>query len=440
MKSRTEFGENCKARREILIKAVIQAIPSYATSVFRFPAGLCQEITSMANRYWWGQCQGERKIHWLNKKHLVQQKMQGGIGFRDLQLFNKALLAKQGWRLIQNPASLVCRILKSKYFPRTTFLEATVLNNPSYLWRSILVAKDVLNMGLRWRVGTGSKINIWKDPWLLCSTTYRVISPVFAQTSNNSVDSLIDAATMTWNKEKIEAMFLPRDSELIQQIPLSIRRPSDILIWSSTTKGEYIVKSAYHMLFNQQNNSEPTTSTTGNSNSGLWRAVWKAQVQPKPYANVLLVLLFFIWSWASLEKCDAALNIGVPTIKWRAPVVHGGDFFQEHARTILVGLRFALDIGIFRVEVEEGCSDLIGMVQKGSPCLAANGVLVDDICGFIPNFQFISFSFVKNICNKVATALATEALSSTSESSMVGRLSCIQGRLHVQMRVCNCTP
>ena len=157
----------------------------------------------------------------------------------------------------------------------------------------------------------------------------------------------------------------------------------------------------------------------------------------------------------SLEKCDAALNISVPTIKWRALVganykmnvacrlnaakdrvgvgivirdsngivcgafctstVHGGDFFQEHARTILVGLCFALDIGIFRVEVEEGCSDLIRMVQKGSPCLAANGVLVDDICGFIPNFQFISFSFVKNICNKVATALATEALSSTSD-------------------------
>jgi hypothetical protein len=157
----------------------------------------------------------------------------------------------------------------------------------------------------------------------------------------------------------------------------------------------------------------------------------------------------------SLEKCDAALNIGIPTIKWRAPVganykmnvacrlnaakdhvgvgivirdskgivcgafctsiVHGGDFFQEHARAILVGLRFALDIGIFRVEVEEGCSDLFGMVQKGSPCLAANGVLVDDICGFIPNFQFISFSFVKNICNKAITALAIEALSLTSD-------------------------
>ena len=84
-------------------------------------------------------------------------------------------------------------------------------------------------------------------------------------------------------------------------------------------------------------------------------------------------------------------------------IVHGGDFFQEHACAILVGLRFALDIGIgiFWVEVEEGCSDLIGMVQKGSPCLAANGVLVDDICGFIPNFQFINFLLLKIFVTKL---------------------------------------
>ncbi len=30
-------------------------------------------------------------------------------------------------------------------------------------------------------------------------------------------------------------------------------------------------------------------------------------------------VVFYLES-GSLEKCDAALNIGVPTIKWRAPV------------------------------------------------------------------------------------------------------------------------
>ena len=40
-----------QAGREVLIKAVIQAIPTYAMSCFKFPAGLCDDLCSMANRF-----------------------------------------------------------------------------------------------------------------------------------------------------------------------------------------------------------------------------------------------------------------------------------------------------------------------------------------------------------------------------------------------------
>jgi hypothetical protein len=43
------------------------------------------------------------------------KKKQGGMGFRDLREFNKALLVKQVWRLLKNPNSLVAIIYKAKY-------------------------------------------------------------------------------------------------------------------------------------------------------------------------------------------------------------------------------------------------------------------------------------------------------------------------------------
>ena len=70
--------------REVLIKSVIQAIPSYAMGCFKLPIGLCEDIEAMIRRYWWGQRGDRRKIHWLRWSELTKSKMVGGMGFRDL--------------------------------------------------------------------------------------------------------------------------------------------------------------------------------------------------------------------------------------------------------------------------------------------------------------------------------------------------------------------
>ena len=56
------------------------------------------------------------------------------MGFRDLVLFNQALLVKQGWRLLQQPTSLLSRVLKAKYFPNCSFMEADIPGHSSFSW------------------------------------------------------------------------------------------------------------------------------------------------------------------------------------------------------------------------------------------------------------------------------------------------------------------
>ena len=136
-----------KARKEVLIKAVAQAIPTYTMSCFRLPDSLCEELTSMIRKFWWGQQKEEKRIAWLSWEKLCVPKSCGGMGFKQLKYFNMALLAKQGWRLQTNPNSLVYWVLKARYFPQCEFIEASLGNNPSYSWHSVLSAKHLVREG-----------------------------------------------------------------------------------------------------------------------------------------------------------------------------------------------------------------------------------------------------------------------------------------------------
>lgn len=65
------------------------------------------------------------------------RKEDGGMGFYDFQAFNLALLAKQGWKFVDDPNALLTRVFKTKYFPNGDFLNANLGHNPSYCWCSV---------------------------------------------------------------------------------------------------------------------------------------------------------------------------------------------------------------------------------------------------------------------------------------------------------------
>ncbi|BBH01968.1 RNA-directed DNA polymerase reverse transcriptase-related family protein, partial [Prunus dulcis] len=140
-----------EASKEVLIKSVIQAIPSYPMGVFQLPKSLCKELSSLCARFWWG------KTHNL-----------GGLGFRDFEQFNKALVAKQGWRLLINANSFVGQVYRGRYFPNGDFLNAPLANSPQLIWRSLIWGWELLAAGLRWRIRDGLSIKLIETLGCLC--------------------------------------------------------------------------------------------------------------------------------------------------------------------------------------------------------------------------------------------------------------------------------
>lgn len=107
------------AGKEVLVKVVGQAIPTYVMSCYKIPEYVCHEIEYLIASFWWGAKNGERNLHWLSWDKLSKVKGVGGLGFRGISDFNSCLLGKHYWRLLSQESLLVGKVLKERYFPRT---------------------------------------------------------------------------------------------------------------------------------------------------------------------------------------------------------------------------------------------------------------------------------------------------------------------------------
>lgn len=148
------------AGKEVLIKAVVMAIPTCTMSCFKIPKGICKDISKKVANFWWGGDEKQKKMHGVNWNILTEVKGKGGMGFRDLEFFNIALLAKQLWRIITQPDLLVSRIIRKKYWHSEHDWRVETTKNASFVWKSISSARHLLEYGMRRRVGNGNNIRI----------------------------------------------------------------------------------------------------------------------------------------------------------------------------------------------------------------------------------------------------------------------------------------
>ncbi|XP_010490174.1 PREDICTED: uncharacterized protein LOC104767908 [Camelina sativa] len=101
-----------KGGKEVKIKSVATAVSTFVMSCFRIPKMITSKLTIAMEKFWWSTNGQSGGTHWLAWEKLCCSKQLGGLGFRNVDDFNSALLAKQLWHLIEFPDSLYARVFK----------------------------------------------------------------------------------------------------------------------------------------------------------------------------------------------------------------------------------------------------------------------------------------------------------------------------------------
>ncbi|CAH9129020.1 unnamed protein product [Cuscuta epithymum] len=187
------------------------------------------------------------------------------------------MLSKQAWRFTVDSSSLASRVFKARYFPNSSFLEAKMGSNPSYIWRSIMETQGVVAENLRKRVGNGREVQVWADAWLPGPGSGRVSSPKPVGIMDMNVAALRTEDGKNWSVERVRSIFSQEDSRKILSIPISMFDKADIFWWNPAKDGRFSVRSCYKVLA-----SHGSASTWEG-----WSRMWNLNVPPK--------IKFYFW-------------------------------------------------------------------------------------------------------------------------------------------------
>ncbi|XP_060961840.1 uncharacterized protein LOC133032039 [Cannabis sativa] len=242
-----------RAGKEILLKTVIQSLPTHAMSVFLIPLGICEDIEKIMASFWWKTTSSKgRGITWMSWERMAKPKLEVvWVSESFMTLILQCLLNKVG-----------------------DFCVNLTLWWDNFVWRSVWAAQSVVRLGAVRIIGNGETTRILSTPWLP-DTRNRLVTSTHPALLHNTVSSLFSLGTRTWDSEVVEDLFNNRDASLILGLLLSPNSDTDFWSWSGDQSGLFFVKTAYFLL--QKNKPQ----LTGADNSGFWCKMWHLKIPPK---------------------------------------------------------------------------------------------------------------------------------------------------------------
>ncbi|KAJ9535280.1 hypothetical protein OSB04_un001622 [Centaurea solstitialis] len=153
------------AGRLQLINSVLSSISVYWASLFLLPVSVVKEIEKLMRRFLWSSgdaIKGKAKVSW---KEVCLPKGKGGLGIRSLKCWNKALLAKQIWKLIDNGESVWVKWMHEYRLKGQNFWAVGAIHDASWFWRKVVRIRGMFREQFVHVLGDGKRTSLWFDAW-----------------------------------------------------------------------------------------------------------------------------------------------------------------------------------------------------------------------------------------------------------------------------------
>ena len=158
--------------------------------------------------------------------------------------------------------------------PKMLFHEVELGNNPSFVWRSLVAAREIIKEGARWKVGNGRSIRVFTHDWLSHSPV-----PLNEFSLNMRVCDLIDQDTKQWDGKNLLHLCHQTQTKILV-VPLNNINSEDSLIWKENKAQRFTVRIAYEVALRLKDQPRAEHSAAW-IHGAMWKELWTFKVPPK---------------------------------------------------------------------------------------------------------------------------------------------------------------
>ncbi|KAJ9538957.1 hypothetical protein OSB04_031690 [Centaurea solstitialis] len=234
--------------RQQLITSVLQSLQLYWMAIFMFPSGVIHELERLCRDFLWTQgdpSRGRCKVAWTL---VCRPRNCGGLGFRRLAVWNRALIAKNLWAVLSNRKCLWVDWIRQYSFRNHNFWKVRKNNRWSWVLAKMMLIRPEIRRCVTVRIGSGLTTNAWHDTWLSCGPLSEVISARFIHgmslSSTTTVRQLLDTFHDGWPDAWITRYPILADV----QLPTIMNDVPDVHCWDDLDRGVCTVHGMYNSL------------------------------------------------------------------------------------------------------------------------------------------------------------------------------------------------